>query len=79
MALLSLDQGSIRVAEYLTVLPPREVLERELFEAIRRGREQVARHLDAPPPSLPAPAALPEHVESEGAGKDAADRDRKGE
>lgn len=50
VALLSLDRGSIRVAEYLTVLPPREELERELFEAIRRGREQVARHSL---PSLP--------------------------
>ncbi len=50
VALLSLHQGSIRVAEYLTVLPPREVMERELFEAIRRGREQVARR------SLPSPA-----------------------
>ena len=43
VALLSLDSGSIRVAEYLTILPPKDVLERELFEAIRRGREQVAR------------------------------------
>jgi predicted nuclease of restriction endonuclease-like (RecB) superfamily len=43
VALLSLDSGSIRVAEYLTILPPRDVLERELFEAIRRGREQIAR------------------------------------
>ncbi len=44
VALLSLDSGSIRVAEYLTILPPREVLERELTEAIRKGREQIARH-----------------------------------
>lgn len=32
--LLELDQRSIRVAEYLTELPPREVLERKLREAI---------------------------------------------
>ncbi len=43
VALLSLDSGNIRVAEYLTVLPPRDVLQRELVEAIRRGREQLAR------------------------------------
>ena len=48
VALLSLHEGSIRVAEYLTVLPSRDDLERELFEAIRRGREQIARR------SLPA-------------------------
>jgi hypothetical protein len=43
VALLSLDSGSIRVAEYLTILPPKEVLERELSEAIRKGQEQIAR------------------------------------
>ena len=43
VALLSLNEGSIRVAEYLTVLPPRDALERELLEAVRRGREQIAR------------------------------------
>ncbi len=57
VALLSLHEGSIRVAEYLTVLPPREALERELFEAIRRGREQIARR------SLPSP--LPDPPEKE--------------
>lgn len=51
VALLSLHEGSIRVAEYLTVLPSRDVLERELFEAIRRGREQLARR------SLSSPAS----------------------
>jgi predicted nuclease of restriction endonuclease-like (RecB) superfamily len=53
VALLSLHEGSIRAAEYLTVLPPREVIERELFEAIRRGREQIARR------SLPSPSYTP--------------------
>jgi predicted nuclease of restriction endonuclease-like (RecB) superfamily len=48
VALLSLHQGSIRVAEYLTVLPPKEELERGLFEAVRRGREQVARRQVSP-------------------------------
>ena len=51
VALLSLHEGSIRVAEYLTVLPSREALARELFEAVRRGREQIARR------SLPFPAS----------------------
>lgn len=49
VALLSLNEGHIRVAEYMTVLPPREELERELFEAIRRGREQIARHTVSSP------------------------------
>lgn len=59
IALLSLHQGSIRVAEYLTVLPPREVMERELLEAIRRGREQIARRL-LPSPAPDAPSAANE-------------------
>ena len=36
--LLELDQKSIRVAEYLTELPPRDVLERKLREARSRQR-----------------------------------------
>ena len=60
VALLSLHEGSIRVAEYLTVLPPREVMERELFEAIRRGREQVARR-SLPSASAEAPNAPEEN------------------
>jgi hypothetical protein len=54
VALLSLHEGSIRVAEYRTVLPSRDELARELTEAIRRGREQLARR------SLSAPASGPE-------------------
>ena len=53
VALLSLDAGSIRVAEYLTVLPARDALERELFEAVRRSREQIARR--SLPSSSPEP------------------------
>lgn len=34
--LLQLDDGNIRVAEYLTELPPRQLLERKLHEAIQR-------------------------------------------
>jgi predicted nuclease of restriction endonuclease-like (RecB) superfamily len=36
--LLELSRSSIHVAEYLTVLPPKEVLQRKLHEAIVRSR-----------------------------------------
>ena len=39
--LLQLDRGEIRVAEYLVELPPREMLEAKLHEAIRLARGQV--------------------------------------
>jgi hypothetical protein len=39
--LLELDQKSIRVAEYLTELPPRDVLERKLREAIKTARARL--------------------------------------
>ena len=51
--LLQLEQSGIRVAEYLTELPPREVLERKLHEAVRQAREQLAAR--ANPADLPAP------------------------
>jgi len=41
--LLELDRSSIRVAEYLTELPPRELLEEKLHAAIRRAREHLER------------------------------------
>lgn len=44
--LLELDRSSIRVAEYLTELPPRELLEKKLHAAIRRAREQLERRGD---------------------------------
>ena len=37
------DRSTIRVAEYLTELPPRELLEKKLHAAIRRAREQLER------------------------------------
>ncbi|MFZ2410416.1 MAG: PDDEXK nuclease domain-containing protein, partial [Candidatus Methanoperedens sp.] len=40
--LLQLENSSIRVAEYLTELPPRPLLEAKLHEAIRLAREQIA-------------------------------------
>jgi predicted nuclease of restriction endonuclease-like (RecB) superfamily len=46
--LLQLDQGEIRVAEYLVELPPREMLEAKLHEAIRLARGQVDKPKGAP-------------------------------
>lgn len=40
--LLQLEKSGIRVAQYLTELPPRKVLEQKLHEAIRIAREQLA-------------------------------------
>jgi predicted nuclease of restriction endonuclease-like (RecB) superfamily len=40
--LLELEKSDIRVAEYLTDLPPREVLEQELHKAITQARERLA-------------------------------------
>jgi len=40
--LLQLDAKGIRVAEYLTELPPRKLLEQKLHEAIRLARAQLA-------------------------------------
>jgi len=40
--LLRLEEGGMYVAEYLTELPPRRMLEAKLHEAIRLAREQIA-------------------------------------
>lgn len=40
--LLQLDKSGIRVAEYMTELPPRKVLEKKLHDAIRLARERLA-------------------------------------
>jgi hypothetical protein len=40
--LLRLEEGGMYVAEYLTDLPPRRLLEAKLHEAIRLAREQIA-------------------------------------
>jgi predicted nuclease of restriction endonuclease-like (RecB) superfamily len=39
--LLRLDESGIRVARYLTELPPRELLERKLHEAIQLARQHI--------------------------------------
>lgn len=44
--LLELDRATIRVAEYLTELSPRELFEEKLHAAIRRAREQLERRGD---------------------------------
>ena len=59
--LLRLEAAGIRVAQYLTELPPREVLERKLHEAIRLAREQLARRAELPVdvPRLEPPSRSP--------------------
>ena len=44
--LRELEAAGIRVAEYLTELPPREMLERKLHDAILLAREQLARQAE---------------------------------
>jgi predicted nuclease of restriction endonuclease-like (RecB) superfamily len=39
--LLELNASGIHVAEYLTALPPKELLQRKLHEAIERSRQQL--------------------------------------
>jgi hypothetical protein len=40
---LQLNQGEIRVAEYLTALPAKKLLAAKLHDAVIRVREQLAR------------------------------------
>jgi predicted nuclease of restriction endonuclease-like (RecB) superfamily len=55
--LLKLEESGIHAAQYLTELPPRELLEKKLHDAIRLARERLARQAQEQPhpPSLPAP------------------------
>ncbi len=39
--LLELTEGNVRVATYLTELPPRQLLERKLLESIERARARA--------------------------------------
>jgi predicted nuclease of restriction endonuclease-like (RecB) superfamily len=59
--LLRLEAAGIRVAQYLTELPPRKVLERKLHDAIRLAREQLARRAELPVdvPRLEPPSRSP--------------------
>ncbi|MBV8969975.1 MAG: hypothetical protein JO331_13075 [Verrucomicrobia bacterium] len=47
MELMELGKAGIRVAEYLTVLPQRQLLAKKLHEAIRQAQAQLLR--DSPP------------------------------
>jgi hypothetical protein len=40
--LLHLERSGIRVAAYMTELPPREALERQLRDAVRQARDRLA-------------------------------------
>ncbi|MDP3189277.1 YhcG family protein [Limnobacter sp.] len=42
--LLELDKSGIHVAEYLTILPPRETLQAKLHESIERARARLPNH-----------------------------------
>jgi len=44
--LLQMEQGEIRVAEYLIELPPQPVLEAKLHSAVRIAREQMTTRLE---------------------------------
>lgn len=46
--LLQLDRSGIRVATYLTDLPPRPLLEQKLHDAIATARRQLAERLESP-------------------------------
>jgi hypothetical protein len=57
--LLRLDESGIRAAQYLTELPPQEVLERKLQDAIRLARERLARQAQEERPVRSLPASEP--------------------
>ena len=44
--LMRLDQSNIRVADYLTVLPPRETLEAKLHQSIALARQRMLGKVD---------------------------------
>ena len=41
--LLELDKGNIRIGQYLTKMPPKDVLEHKLMQAIENAKEQIER------------------------------------
>lgn len=41
--LLELDKGNIRIGQYLTKMPPKDVLEQKLMQAIENAKEQIER------------------------------------
>jgi hypothetical protein len=44
--LLQMDQGEIRVAEYLTELPPQPILEAKLHQAVQTARERMSLQIE---------------------------------
>ena len=42
--LLELNNGSIHVAQYMTKMPPKELLETKLLQAIDNARKQLEQH-----------------------------------
>jgi YhcG PDDEXK nuclease domain len=46
--LLELEKSGIRVAEYLTELPPRKVLEKKLHKAVELARERLEPRIASP-------------------------------
>jgi hypothetical protein len=59
---LDLDARGIHLAEYLTELPPRAVLEDRLHRAIKAARERLAvaaDHAEAPRAPAPKPTRTP--------------------
>ena len=59
--LLRLEAAGIRVAQYLTELPPKELLDRKLHDAIRLAREQLAQRVELPE-IAPKPEPLPKKL-----------------
>ena len=57
--LLQLDKSGIRVARYLTELPPRELLEKKLHQSILIARERLAKGLPASVESPEKATSLP--------------------
>jgi predicted nuclease of restriction endonuclease-like (RecB) superfamily len=57
--LLELDKSGIHVAEYLTVLPPREALSARLQLAVHAARERLLQQAEAAAPPAAPPALSP--------------------
>lgn len=66
--LLRLDEGSIRVAAYMTELPPRPVLEKKLHEAMVRARRRLT---SGPAPSTGEGATHKDSLSDQEEGDDA--------
>jgi predicted nuclease of restriction endonuclease-like (RecB) superfamily len=54
VALLELDKSGIRVAQYLTELPPRKLLEKKLHDSILLARQRLAAQRDSADNATPS-------------------------